>query len=102
MRPFQLNCCGYYSPFVEATISATCYSRASLTGCKGKYLRFRRNVLHKWFITSFALAPVQLAIMIIALICSNQVTYRFGKGLTPKQYRLDLGSLAFIMDGYAG
>lgn len=87
---------------MEATISSTCYSRASIPGCKGRYLRFRRNVLHKWFITSFALAPVQLAIMIIALICSNQVTYRFGKGLTPKQYRLDLGSLAFIMDGYAG
>jgi hypothetical protein len=40
--------------------------------------------------------------MIIALLSSNQVTYRFGKGLTPKQYRLDLGSLAYIMDGYAG
>ena len=27
-------------------------------------------------------------------------TYRFGKGLTPKRYRLDLGSMAVIMDEY--
>lgn len=59
-------------------------------------------LLRRWFIVSFSLIPVQLAIMIIALLSSNHVTYRFGKGLTPKQYRLDLGSLAFIMDGYAG
>ena len=31
----------------------------------------------------------------------NHITYRFGKGLTPKQYRLDLGSMAVIMDEYA-
>ncbi|KAJ7767320.1 hypothetical protein B0H16DRAFT_1521762, partial [Mycena metata] len=29
-----LGCCGYFSPFVEATVSATCYSRSILPGCK--------------------------------------------------------------------
>jgi hypothetical protein len=39
--------------------------------------------------------------MIAALLCSNHITYRFGKGLTPKQYRLDVGTMAVIMDEYA-
>lgn len=98
----QLRCCGYYSPYVEATVSATCYSRSNLPGCKGRFLRFQREVLVRWYTISFALVPVQLAIIIAGLLCSNHVTYRFTKGLTPKQYRLNLDSLAFVMDGYAG
>jgi len=39
--------------------------------------------------------------MIVGLLCSNHITYRFGKGLTPKQYRLDMGTMAVIMDEYA-
>lgn len=39
--------------------------------------------------------------MIAALLCSNHITYRFGKGLTPKQYRLDVSTMAVIMDEYA-
>ncbi|CDZ97769.1 Tetraspanin/Peripherin [Phaffia rhodozyma] len=98
----SLNCCGYYSPFIEATVSATCYSRSNMVGCKGKYLRFERTVLKTWWTVAFSLVPVQLLIIISALLCSNHVTYRFGKGLTPKRYRLNLDSLAFMMDGYAG
>ncbi len=26
----QLNCCGYFNPFVEATVSQTCYARSIL------------------------------------------------------------------------
>lgn len=98
----QLRCCGYYSPFVEATVSATCYSRSNLSGCKGRFLRFERQVLKRFYVCAFSLVPVQIAIIIAGLLCSNHVTYRFTKGLTPKQYRLNLDSLAYVMDGYAG
>ncbi|CAE6480325.1 unnamed protein product [Rhizoctonia solani] len=97
----QLHCCGYFSPYVEATISQTCYSRSPLPGCKGEYIRFERNVLTSWYTVAFALVPLQLACMIGALLCSNHVTYRFGKGMMPKAYRLDLNSMAVIMDNYA-
>lgn len=97
----QLRCCGYFSPFVEATVSNLCYARSNLPGCKARYLRYERNLLKDWYIASFVLVPVQLAIIITALLSSNHITYRFGKGLTPKRYRLDLGSMALIMDEYA-
>lgn len=97
----QLECCGYFSPFIEATISQSCYARALLPGCKSKYIKFEKLVLERWYIASFALVPLQLAAMIAALLCSNHVTYRFGKGMMPKAYRLSLNSMAVIMDNYA-
>ncbi|KAF8760946.1 Tetraspanin family [Rhizoctonia solani] len=97
----QLHCCGYFSPYVEATISQTCYSRSPLPGCKGEYLRFERKVLTSWYTVAFALVPLQLACMVGSLLCANHVTYRFGKGMMPKAYRLDLNSMAVIMDNYA-
>ncbi|KAJ7576984.1 hypothetical protein C8J56DRAFT_799725 [Mycena floridula] len=97
----QLGCCGYFSPFVEATISSTCYARSILPGCKLRYLQFERLVLGRWFKVAFAIVPAQLFVMISALLCSNHVTYRFGKGMMPKAYRLSMGSMAVIMDNYA-
>lgn len=99
---FQLRCCGYYSPFVEATVSPLCYSRSNFPGCKSQYLHLERRVLGIWFTVSFAIVPAHLLIILAALLCSNHVTYRFGKGLMPERYRLDLGSMAVIMDEYAG
>ncbi|KAG8935610.1 hypothetical protein FRC02_007321 [Tulasnella sp. 418] len=97
----QLHCCGYFSPFVEATVSQTCYARSTLPGCKGDYLRFQRVVLTRWYAVSFALVPAQLACIVAALLCGNHVTYRFGKGMMPKAYRLNPDSMAVIMDNYA-
>ncbi|KAK8847417.1 hypothetical protein IAR55_005275 [Kwoniella newhampshirensis] len=96
-----LRCCGYYSPFVEATVSPLCYARSNFPGCKSRYLHLERRVLGIWYAISFALVPAHLLIILAALLCSNHITYRFGKGLTPKRYRLDLGSMAVIMDEYA-
>ena len=96
-----LRCCGYFSPFVEATQSPLCYARSNLPGCKNRYLKLERHVLTTWFTIAFSLVPAHILIMISALLCSNHITYRFGKGLTPKRYRLDLGSMAVIMDEYA-
>lgn len=97
----QLDCCGYFSPFIEATTSNTCYARSTLPGCKSRYLKFERMVLKNWYIASFAIVPAHLGIIITALLCANHVTYRFGKGLMPKRYRLDATSMGVIMDEYA-
>ncbi|KAG6839727.1 hypothetical protein C0991_012244 [Blastosporella zonata] len=97
----QLGCCGYFSPFVEATVSQTCYARSVLPGCKAPYLKYERSILSTWYTTIFALVPVHIAIIIAGLLCSNHVTYRFGKGMMPKAYRLSLNSMAVIMDNYA-
>jgi len=97
----QLGCCGYFSPYVEATMSQTCYSRSILSGCKLPYINFQRMVLKNWYIASFALVPVHIFVMVCGLLCSNHVTYRFGKGMMPKRYRLSMNSMAVIMDNYA-
>jgi len=97
----QLDCCGYYSPFIEATVSSTCYSRSILPGCKLAYLDFERMALENWYIAVFSLVPAHMLIMLAALLCSNHVTYRFGKGMMPKAYRLSMNSMAVIMDNYA-
>lgn len=97
----QLNCCGYFSPFVEATASQTCYARSILPGCKNDYLKFEKKVLEWWYIVAFSIVPVHIASIFAALLCSNHVTYRFGKGMMPKAYRLSMNSMAVIMDNYA-
>jgi hypothetical protein len=42
-----------------------------------------------------------LGIILAALLCSNHVTYRFGKGMMPKAYRLSREAMAVIVAGYA-
>jgi hypothetical protein len=86
---------------VEATISHTCYARSVLPGCKFGYLVFERGVLREWCTVSFALVPFHLLIMMARLLRSNHVTYRFGKGMMTKAYRLSMTSMAIIMDNYA-
>lgn len=97
----HLQCCGYYSPFIEATVSQRCYARSVLPGCKNAYLHFERSALGRWYGVSFALVPVQLGCILAALVCANHVTYRWGKGMTPERYRLDVGAMAVIADDYA-
>ncbi|WOO80716.1 uncharacterized protein LOC62_03G004233 [Vanrija pseudolonga] len=96
-----LRCCGYFSPYVENTISPLCYPRSNFDGCKNRFLKLERSVLEKWYTISFALIPSHILVILAGLLCSNHVTYRFGKGLTPKRYRLDLDSMAIIMNDYA-
>ncbi|KAK7043313.1 Tetraspanin family-domain-containing protein [Favolaschia claudopus] len=97
----SLNCCGYFSPFVEATVSSTCYARSSLPGCKPAFIDFEKMALERWYIVSFGLVPVHIGVMLAALLCSNHVTYRFGKGMMPKAYRLSREAMAIIVDRYA-
>ena len=34
----------------------------------------------------FALVPSQILIMVSGLLCSNNITYRFGKGMMPEAW----------------
>ncbi|KAH8833521.1 hypothetical protein DL96DRAFT_1456158 [Flagelloscypha sp. PMI_526] len=97
----QLQCCGYFSPFVEATVTQTCYSRSPLPGCKGPYKEYQDMVLKRWYLIAFSIVPIHIGVILAGLLCSNHVTYRFGKGMMPKQYRLDLNSMAVLMEQYA-
>ncbi|KAJ4482503.1 Tetraspanin family-domain-containing protein [Lentinula aciculospora] len=84
----SLRCCGYYDPLHEATVSNKCYPRTPLPGCKGKLYRFERENLSLIWSTTFSIVSLHLINILVALLCSNHVTNVFGKGITPKQYRL--------------
>lgn len=85
----SLRCCGYYNSLHEATPSKQCFPRTTLPGCKGKLYRFESYTLETIWSTVFALVPVYLIIMFVSLLSSNHITMRFGKGITPKRYRLN-------------
>lgn len=85
----SLTCCGYFNPFIEAASSNQCYSRSTLPGCKGPLIRFERETLIKIYAIAFGLVPAHLALIFASLLCSNNITYRFAKGITPAAYRLN-------------
>lgn len=72
----------------QATFSKRCYPRTALPGCKGKLFRFEKDMLHQIAMSTFAVVPIHLFNIFIALLCSNHVNRTFGKGLMPRQYRL--------------
>ena len=84
----SLKCCGFYDALHEATPSKRCYTRTALPGCKGKLLRFERANLAAVWSTAFSLVPLHVLNMVIALLAANHVTGTFGKGMTPRRYRL--------------
>ncbi|KAI9066027.1 hypothetical protein FKP32DRAFT_1566765 [Trametes sanguinea] len=84
-----LHCCGFYSALHEAAPSTRCYPRTPLPGCKGKLWRFERANLATIWGTVFSLVPVHILNIVVALLCANHVTKTFGKGITPKRYRLN-------------
>ncbi|KAF9468704.1 hypothetical protein BDZ94DRAFT_692198 [Collybia nuda] len=83
-----LQCCGYYNTLHDATPSKQCYSRSPLPGCKSKLYHFENENLNIIWSATFALVPLHLLNITIALLCSNHLTKTFGTGMTPKQYRL--------------
>lgn len=58
-------------------------------------------VLERWYTVAFSCVPFLIFCIVTGLLCSNHVTYRFGKGMMPKAYRLDMNTMAVIMDNYA-
>ena len=83
-----LGCCGYYSPFVEATAGGACYARSVLPGCKAPFLRAQMRILGAWYAAAFAVCGAQVLVLATAVLCANHVTRTFGKGITPRRYRL--------------
>jgi len=64
-------------------------------------MTFERLVLERWYTIVFGLVPFQIGVIVAGLLCYNHITYRFGKGMMPKAYRLSMNSMAVIMDSYA-
>ncbi|KAI4518306.1 hypothetical protein K525DRAFT_242465, partial [Schizophyllum commune Loenen D] len=92
-----MKCCGYFSPFVEATAGGACYARSVLPGCKAPFLQAQRRILEAWYTVAFAVCGAQVLVLATAVLCANHVTYRFGKGMMPERYRLDERKLAVIV-----
>ncbi|KAI0754466.1 hypothetical protein C8Q80DRAFT_1094302 [Daedaleopsis nitida] len=83
-----LECCGFHSPLHDAAPSGRCYPRSGLPGCKGALWHVERAGLATVWSAVFALVPVHVANILVALLCANHVTRTFGKGLMPRRYRL--------------
>ena len=59
-----------------------------LPGCKQPLLDFQNDMLSRFYMTAFGIAPLHLLNMFAAILCANHVVSRWGKGLTPRAYRL--------------
>lgn len=84
----SLRCCGYFDALHEAIFSTHCFPRTLLPGCKGGLYRFEKNNLGGIWAAAFTMVPLQLANMLVALLCANHVTRAFGEGITPAYCRL--------------
>ncbi|KDQ26013.1 hypothetical protein PLEOSDRAFT_1045027 [Pleurotus ostreatus PC15] len=85
----SLQCCGWFNALHQATMSNRCYPRTSLPGCKSALLSFEKAHLETiWKIIFGLIIPAHILNIFVALLCSNHVTETFGKGITPKGYRL--------------
>ncbi|KAG9000345.1 hypothetical protein FRB95_013096 [Tulasnella sp. JGI-2019a] len=85
-----LSCCGFRGPFVDPYLTSTCYPRSLLPACQGPLIAFESSFLQQVYILIFSTVPVHLFNIYVSLICSNHVNTTFGKGMTPKAYRLSL------------
>lgn len=83
-----LRCCGWYNVLHEAIPSKQCYPRTPLPGCKSKLYRFEKENLGMIQRAAFSLVPLHILNIIVALLCANHITKRFGDGIIPKKYRL--------------
>ena len=59
-----------------------------LPGCKQPLLDFQNDMLSRFYMAAFSIAPLHLLNMFAAILCANHVVKRWGKGLTPRAYRL--------------
>ena len=96
-----LGCCGWSGPLHGAVASGLCYARSPLPGCHGPLVYFERDTLSSAAATVFSLVPVHLANIFAGLLCANHVTDRFGKGITPRRYRLTAQDI-LLSSGSAG
>ena len=70
----SFHCCGYYTPLHEATQSETCSEHVTLPGCKGSLYKFERENLKLIWSMAFALVPLHIINIIVAVLCANHIT----------------------------
>ncbi|KAF9965909.1 hypothetical protein BGZ70_003813 [Mortierella alpina] len=83
-----LSCCGYRSMADYPSYDLHCFPRAPLPACESLFLQYQQNLLSNTSSAAFSLLPLQLLIMIVALLCSNHIDhlYRSANPITPKLY----------------
>lgn len=84
----SFNCCGFYNAMHEPFPTKSCFIRASIPGCRNALYKFELANLTTIWKLAFIIVGLHILNMVVSLLCSNHVTNRFGKGLTPKKYRL--------------
>ncbi|KAI8583668.1 hypothetical protein K450DRAFT_222220 [Umbelopsis ramanniana AG] len=78
-----LHCCGFDNPSDHATYFDRCFPKSLLPGCEYKLHQFESSFLKTTYIVAFSFVPVQLIVMIFAILCSNHVTLQFGRRARP-------------------
>ncbi|KAG0308174.1 hypothetical protein BGZ98_008764 [Dissophora globulifera] len=83
-----LSCCGYRSLGDYPSYDLHCFPRAPLPSCESVFLQFQQDLLSNTSSVAFIVLPVQLLVMIAALLCSNHIDrlYRTAHPITPKIY----------------
>ncbi|GJJ72951.1 hypothetical protein EMPS_05309 [Entomortierella parvispora] len=83
-----LSCCGYRSLGDYPSYDLHCFPRAPLPSCESLFLQYQQDLLTNTSSAAFIMVPVQLLIMMVALLCSNHIDhlYRTAHPITPKLY----------------
>ncbi|KAG0023598.1 hypothetical protein BGZ82_010690 [Podila clonocystis] len=83
-----LSCCGFRSLGDYPSYDLHCFPRAPLPACESRFIQYQQDLLSTASSAAFILVPVQLVVMIIALLCSNHVDhlYRSAYPITPRLY----------------
>ncbi|KAF8948837.1 hypothetical protein BGZ46_005283 [Entomortierella lignicola] len=69
----NLKCCGFQTPSWYAEYDLRCFPMTVLPGCQHKFSLYELNFLKTSYTIAFSIVPVQLFVMISALLCSNHV-----------------------------
>lgn len=108
-------CCGFNTPTHDFALTNSCYPRSPLPPCRARLAPWDSAFLQQVYTVVFATVPLHIANLVASLLCSNHVNrfgswidvgfflqtdvifFRknrtFGKGLTPKAYRLSLADV---------
>lgn len=83
-----LSCCGFRSLGDYPSYDLHCFPRAPVPSCENRLIQYQQDLLSTASSAAFTLLPVQLLIMVVALLCSNHVDrlYRSAYPITPKLY----------------
>ncbi|KAI8363079.1 hypothetical protein B0O80DRAFT_378688 [Mortierella sp. GBAus27b] len=80
------SCCGFRSVIDYPSYDLHCFPRAPRPPCERHFLHYQQEFLLNTSTVAFLLIPIQLTIMIVALLCSNHIDnlFRSANPITPK------------------